>query len=354
MVSKDTMQISKRLLKFAAMQSLICKNPFELSYESVPEPLLVEQHSLIKVKRIGICGTDIHAYEGTQPYFTYPRTLGHELSGEIVQTAAEGFSVGERVTIIPYFNCDNCLACRSGKPNCCSNLKVFGVHIDGGMQELVLVPDSKLVKSNGLSYDELALVEPLAIGAHGVKRAGITRDEFVLIIGAGPIGIGTMEFARIAGGKVIAMDINEDRLNFCRKELGVEYTVNPLITEARATIQAMTNNEMPSIVIDATGSLQAINSAFSLMGHGARYVLIGLQRGDIIVNHPEFHKREGTLMSSRNATREDFDQVISSMTQKLINPSTYITHRVGFSEIKSNFDSWLLPENKVIKAMVEL
>ncbi len=336
------------------MQSLICKNPFEFSYESVPEPILTESYTLIRVKRIGICGTDLHAYEGTQPYFTYPRTLGHELSGEIVQTNATGFSIGEKVTFIPYFNCDKCLACRSGKPNCCSNLKVFGVHMDGGMQELILVPDSKLVKANGLSFDELALVEPLAIGAHGVRRAAINKGEFVLIIGAGPIGIGTMEFARIAGGRVIAMDINDDRLNFCRKELGVEFIVNPLLTDAKAQIQSITNGEMPSVVIDATGSLSAINNAFSLMGHGARYVLIGLQRGDIVVNHPEFHKREGTLMSSRNATREDFEKVIACMVQQLIRPTTYITHRVGFSEIKANFASWLLPENKVIKAMVEL
>lgn len=336
------------------MQALICKNPFEFAYESIPEPVPTEHFSLIRVKRIGICGTDLHAYEGTQPYFTYPRTLGHELSGEIVQTKAPGFTVGERITFIPYFNCDQCLACRSGKPNCCSNLKVFGVHIDGGMQELILVPDSKLVKANGLSFDELALVEPLAIGAHGVRRAAINKGEFVLIIGAGPIGIGTMEFARIAGGRVIAMDVNEDRLNFCRTKLGVEYTVNPLTTDAKSQIQSITNNEMPSVVIDATGNLSAINNAFSSMGHGARYVLIGLQRGDITVNHPEFHKREGTLMSSRNATREDFEKVISSMAEKLIKPTTYITHRVSFSEIKANFASWLLPENKVIKAMVEL
>lgn len=336
------------------MQSLICKNPFEFSYESVEEPVLTVSHTLIKVKRIGICGTDLHAYEGTQPYFTYPRTLGHELSGEIVQTRAPGFTIGERVTFIPYFNCEKCLACRSGKPNCCASLKVFGVHIDGGMQEMILVPDSKLVKANGLSFDELALVEPLAIGAHGVRRAAINKGEFVLIIGAGPIGIGTMEFARIAGGRVIAMDINEDRLSFCREQLGVEFTVNPKSSDAKVEIQAITNDEMPSVVIDATGNLSAINNSFSLMGHGARFVLIGLQRGDIIVNHPEFHKREGTLMSSRNATREDFEQVISCMAQQLIKPTTYITHRVGFSDIKSNFASWLRPETKVIKAMVEL
>lgn len=342
------------MLKFAAMQSLICKNPLEFGYESMPEPVLIDNHSLIRVKRIGICGTDLHAYEGTQPYFTYPRILGHELSGEIVQTKSPGFSVGEPVTFIPYFNCEQCLACRSGKPNCCSSLKVFGVHIDGGMQEMILVPDSKLVKANGLSFDELALVEPLAIGAHGVRRAAINKGEFVLIIGAGPIGIGTMEFARIAGGRVIAMDINEDRLIFCKEQLGVEFTVNPKSSDAKVEIQTITKDEMPSVVIDATGNLSAINNAFSLMGHGARFVLIGLQRGDIIVNHPEFHKREGTLMSSRNATREDFEQVISCMAQQLIKPTTYITHRVGFYDIKSNFASWLRPETKVIKAMVEL
>ncbi|HEX3025366.1 MAG TPA: zinc-binding dehydrogenase, partial [Chitinophagaceae bacterium] len=231
---------------------------------------------------------------------------------------------------------------------------VFGVHINGAMQEYVTVPSYSLIKSNGLSFDELALVEPLAIGAHGVRRAGVSNGEYVLVVGAGPIGLGTMEFARIAGAKVIAMDINERRLQFCKEELQVTDTVNPSAENAVEKLKQITNGDMPTVVIDATGSLKAINNAFQFLAHGGRYVLVGLQKGDIVFSHPEFHKRESTLMSSRNATKEDFEHVIGSMKQGLVKPTTYITHTVLFNEVKDNFASWLNPENGVIKAMVKM
>jgi threonine dehydrogenase-like Zn-dependent dehydrogenase len=216
------------------------------------------------------------------------------------------------------------------------------------------VPSYALVHGDGLSFDELALVEPLAIGAHGVRRADIQQGEFVLIIGAGPIGLGAMEFARIAGGKVIALDINDDRLKFCKEKLKVEHTINALSADVTEELKEITNGDMPTVVIDATGSLEAINNAFQYTAHGARYVLIGLQRGGVTFSHPEFHKREGTLMSSRNATRADFELVIDSMKRGLVDPLTYITHRVQFDDVANEFAGWLKPENGVIKAMVEM
>ncbi len=336
------------------MKALICTEPRKFDYAEIAAPILAENQTLLKIKRIGICGTDLHAFEGTQPYFSYPRILGHELAAEIVETQAEGFTVGEPVTFIPYFNCGHCIACRTGKPNCCADLKVCGVHVDGGMVEYLSVPNESLVHSNGLSLDELALIEPLAIGAHGIRRAAIQHGEFVLVIGAGPIGLGTMEFARIAGGKVIAMDINEGRLQFCKDRSLAQYSVNPSTEDAMEKIKAITNNDMPSVVIDATGNLKAINQAFAYMSHGGRYVLIGLQKGEIMVSHPEFHKREATLMSSRNATRADFEHVISSIKNKEVDPSTYITHRTTFDKVKHEFESWLNPATGVIKAMVTI
>jgi 2-desacetyl-2-hydroxyethyl bacteriochlorophyllide A dehydrogenase len=334
------------------MKALVCTEPFQFDYIEIPEPVSKSGYTILKISRIGICGTDLHAYEGTQPYFNYPRILGHELAGEIVETKADGFSVGEMVTFIPYFACGTCIACRNGKSNCCTSLKVCGVHIDGGMAEYYAVPDETLVKSNGLSADELALVEPLSIGAHGIRRAQIQPDEFVLVIGAGPIGLGTMEFARIAGGKVIAMDINAHRLQFCVDANLAKYTVNPSEENVYEKLLQLTGGDMPTVVIDATGSLKAINKGFEYISHAGRYVLIGLQKGEISVSHPEFHKREATLMSSRNATREDFNNVIRSIAEKKVNPSTYITHRTNFQNIKNQFSGWLDPANGVIKAMV--
>jgi threonine dehydrogenase-like Zn-dependent dehydrogenase len=202
------------------MKVLVCTEPGNFEYRSVEEPRHEKNRSIIKIKRIGICGTDLHAFEGTQPFFSYPRVLGHELAGELVEfDNAPGFHVGETVSIIPYFNCGMCVACRAGKPNCCTHLKVCGVHVDGGMTKYLSVPSSSLLHGDGLSLDELSLMEPLAIGAHGVRRAQVSPGEYVLVIGAGPIGLGTIEFTRIAGGLVIAMDINEQRLQFCKNNL---------------------------------------------------------------------------------------------------------------------------------------
>lgn len=336
------------------MKALVCTTPGNFEYEEREQPTIIPGHTLLKIKRIGICGTDLHAFEGTQPYFNYPRILGHELAAEVEATEAIGFTKGDKVTFIPYFNCDVCIACRMRKPNCCTTIRVCGVHVDGGMTEYLLVPDETLVAGNDMTFDQLALVEPLAIGAHGVRRAGVTSGEFVLVVGAGPIGLGTMEFARIAGGRVIAMDINPHRLAFCRENLGVEFTVDALAPDVMEQLKTITDGDMPTVIIDATGSGKAINNAFQYLGHGGRYVLVGLQKGDISFNHPEFHKRESTLMSSRNATREDFEHVVSSMRLQLVQPANYITHRVAFGDVKDNFQSWLDPENGVIKAMVEM
>jgi len=337
------------------MKTLVCMRPGLFEYNSSERPQLKKNHAIIKIKRIGICGTDLHAFEGTQPFFNYPRILGHELAGELVEfDNAPGFEKGESVSFIPYYNCGKCIACRNGKPNCCVQMQVCGVHVDGGMVEYLSVPSSSLLHSEGLSFDELALVEPLAIGAHGVRKAAIMPDEYVLVMGAGPIGLGVMEFVRIAGGKVIALDINKERLRFCKNKLHVAHTIDASNDDIIGKLMEVTNNDMPTVVIDATGNLKAINNAFNYMTHGARYILIGLQKENISFSHPEFHKREATLMSSRNATRQDFEHVITNIKNGKVKPTTYITQRVQFDNVLEEFESWLDPSNGLIKAMIEI
>ena len=337
------------------MNAIVCKQPGELKYIKKDIPILQKGHSLLKIKRVGICGTDFHAYEGTQPYFEYPRILGHEIAAEIIETnSGNGFHPGDKVTIVPYFNCGKCIACKNGKPNCCSSLQVFGVHIDGAMCEFISVPDFSIVPGNGLNFDELALIEPLAIGAHGIRRSEIVKGQFVLIIGAGPIGLGAMEFAKIAGGQVIGMDINNSRLQFCKEQLNIPFTINALSADVLEQVKTITSGEMPSIVIDCTGNLNAINNAFQFISHGGKFVLIGLQKGNLNINHREFHKREATLMSSRNATMQDFEHVIANIKNKKIDPFKFITHRVQFSEFVSQFLVLKNAQSDVIKALIEL
>ena len=336
------------------MQALICNNPGIFSYQEVDKPGLIEGHTLLKIRQIGICGTDYHAFDGTQPFFNYPRVLGHEIAAEVAEVNEDSrFIPGELVTISPYYFCGTCIACRMGKTNCCTHMQVCGVHIDGAMQEYFLVPDNAIIKGDGLTADELVLVEPLAIGAHGVSRAAVHKGEFVLVIGAGPIGIGTMNFAKIAGAKVIAMDVNDQRLSFCAEKIGVPYTINALKENVLQRLSEITNGDMPTVVIDCTGNLKAINSAVQYMAHGARFVLIGLQREEITISHPEFHKREGTMMSSRNALPKDFEFVITCIKNGSVNPADYITHRISFSAIKDEFSKLTEPESEVIKAVIE-
>jgi 2-desacetyl-2-hydroxyethyl bacteriochlorophyllide A dehydrogenase len=336
------------------MKTLVCTEPGSMQYMSSNMVVPAKGQAIVRIQRVGICGTDLHAFDGTQPYFSYPRVLGHELAGELVDyDGGKGFTTGDAVSIIPYFNCGACIACRNGKTNCCSQMKVFGVHVDGGMSEYVSVPASTLLHGNGLSMDELAMIEPLAVAAHAIRRAAITPGEYVLVIGAGPIGLGVMEFARLAGAHVIAMDINEGRLRFAKETLGiidVEYSEEHI----NGQLMAITKGDMPTVVFDATGSQKAINSAFQYMAHGARYILVGLQKNDISFSHPEFHKREGTLLSSRNATREDFDRVIHAIETKMINPTRFITHRIAFGKAAEQFSTLIEPASGVTKAMIEM
>jgi 2-desacetyl-2-hydroxyethyl bacteriochlorophyllide A dehydrogenase len=335
------------------MRALFCSNPGHFEYKELPVPRLQPGHAIIKIKQVGICGTDLHAFEGTQPYFSYPRILGHEIAADLIEAdGLSGFVPGDKVSIIPYLHCGVCIACRNGKTNCCAAIQVCGVHTDGAMQEYYSVPNYTLINSDGLDYDALALLEPLAIGAHGIRRAAIKPGEFAMVMGAGPIGIGTMEFARIAGAQVIAMDVNEDRLLFCSANGKAAHTINPSREDVKKRLMEITSGDMPTMVIDATGNQKAINGSLQWLAHGGSIILIGLQKEPFGFSHPEFHKREATLMSSRNATREDFMQVIQAIKSGQINPSSYITHREKFEGVKQNFPHWLNPANGVIKAMM--
>ena len=338
------------------MKGIVCEEVGKFEWrEDLPDPILEEGKALIRIRRIGICGTDLHAYQGNQPYFSYPRVLGHELAG-VIEAIGENegeFRPGDQVSIVPYMHCGECSACLAGKTNCCKSMRVFGVHIDGGMLERVSIPIGHLIKTNNLTLDQSAMLEPLAIGAHAIRRSGLAAGDTVLVIGAGPIGLGVMSLARYSGAKVIAMDVNEDRLAFCRSWAKVENTINAL-QQSQEQLAAITNGESASFVIDATGNAASMTGAFELVAHGGSLVYVGLVKSDITFNDPNFHSHEMTLMGSRNATMEDFNFVLNAISAGYVDIERYITHRTAFEDMISQFDSWLKPESKVIKALVEI
>ncbi|PTX94887.1 alcohol dehydrogenase [Spartobacteria bacterium LR76] len=340
------------------MKTLTLEEPGKITLSDGPGPeeALSPGEALVKIHRIGVCGTDIHAFNGRQPFFSYPRILGHELGVEVIAVAPDvtGAAPGDRCAVEPYLNCGQCIACRRGKGNCCTSLQVLGVHVDGGHRERIVIPAAILHRSHRLTLDQLALVETLGIGAHAVDRAQLEAGETVLVIGAGPIGMAVIQFARAAGTEVIVLDVNDARLAFCRETLGVTHTVKASTQNIAAELQALTNGDMPTAVFDATGNPKSMAASFDWPAHGGRLIFVGLFQGDVSFHDPGFHRRELTLMGSRNARSADFPRIISLIENGAVDTTPWITHRAPFDAVPDEFPKWVKPETGVLKAMIEL
>jgi alcohol dehydrogenase len=311
--------------------------------------------ALVRVHRVGICGTDVSAYLGKMPFVACPRILGHELGVDVVAVGADVTNVkpGDRCSVEPYLNDPTSYASLRGKPNCCERLQVLGVHIDGGMRPLIIVPARKLHPSAKLSLEQLALVETLAIGCHATDRSGITEAETCLIIGAGPIGLATLEFVKLAGVRPIVLDVSQQRLDFCRRVMGIEHVVRP--TEHLATdLRERTNGNLPDVVIDATGNAQSMSSAFGLIAPGGKLVFVGITTDDVRFRHPIFHRPEGTLLCSRNALPGDFTRIIGLIESGRLDTRPWITHCTSLRELPAAMPAYLQHESGVVKAMVTI
>jgi len=337
------------------MLQIVLEKPGQFAATEGPEPTLAPGEALVRVHRIGVCGTDLHAFAGKQPFFSYPRILGHELGVEVLDPGSDphGLKAGDRCSVEPYLNCGHCIACRRGKPNCCTSLNVLGVHSDGGMRPLFAVPARKLHRSTRLSYEQLALVETLGIGAHAVERAELKPDDFVLVIGAGPIGLSAIQFALVSGAALAVMDVSEPRLAFCRDQLGVKHTVTAG-PDAAGRLKAIGGGDLPTVVIDATGNAQSMAGTFDLVAHSGRIVFVGLFQGDVTFNDPNFHRREITLCASRNAAPQTFRDIIALVEAGRVNTQPWITHRFALADTPTVFPEKIAGNPAVLKAMIEV
>lgn len=311
---------------------------------------------LIRVKRVGVCGTDLHIFTGNQPYLSYPRVMGHELSG-IVESAPTGASVkaGDQVYVMPYLSCGHCVACRAGKTNCCVNIRVLGVHVDGGMVEYLAVPQAFVFKAEGVSLDQAAMIEFLAIGAHAVARADVQPNQRVLVVGAGPIGMAAVIFAKLRGAQVVVLDGRADRLHVCTGALNADAVVLLDTTEAATDatqLAEFTHNEFFDVVFDATGNINAMERGLAFVAHGGKYVLVSIVSSRISFSDPEFHKRETTLLASRNATPADFETVLDAMRAGKIPTEVLNTHTLALGDLPAEFPRLLDQSAGVIKALV--
>lgn len=322
------------------MQQIVLETPGKFIAREVDEVVAAPGEALVRIGRIGVCGTDLHAFAGRQPFFSYPRVLGHELGVEIVSTPAndQGIAAGDRCAVEPYFACGNCRPCSLGKYNCCESLRVLGVHCNGGMQSHLSVPLRLLHKSETLTLDQLALVETLGIGAHAVQRADVQSGETVLVVGAGPIGLSVIQFAVAAGARATVLDVSPQRREFA-SQFGVETT-------------ASVAGRMFETVFDATGNKHAMEASLEHVAFAGKLVLVGIVQDKIAIDDPLFHRREMTLLASRNSAGV-FPQIIRMIELGQIDTSPWITHRLALAAVPQDFPS--LPGSAtLVKAMIDV
>lgn len=335
------------------IDALVCNSPGELVIAQLPPPVRQADDVLVRPRRVGICGTDYHIYEGKHPFLQYPRIMGHELAVEVLEApAGSGFAPGEICVVNPYVSCGTCVACRNGKPNCCVSIAVLGVHRDGGMATQLTLPARNLVRAEGLSTDACATVEFLAIGAHAVRRGAVTKGDRALIIGAGPIGLGAALFAKLSGATITVLDLDEARLAVAKDMLGAN--VIKAGDTARDEVARLTSGESFDIVFDATGNPQSMQKGFDFVGHGGRYVLVSVVKSAITFEDADFHRKEMTLLGSRNATSQDFERVIAAIRDGLVPLDRIITHRTTLAGAVTDLPLWATTKTGLIKALIAI
>ncbi|WP_310607289.1 zinc-binding alcohol dehydrogenase family protein [Buttiauxella brennerae] len=336
------------------MKILICQEPGKLVYQKREVPTPAASEALIKIKAVGICGTDIHAWAGKQPFFSYPRVLGHEICGEIVALGSDvqHLTAGQRVAVMPYLSCGKCGACQSGRTNCCENISVIGVHQDGGFSEYLCVAASNLLVVDGVDAISAALIEPFAISAHAVRRASVQAGEHVLVVGAGPIGLGAAAIAKADGAHVVVADTSQERRQHIAQQLGI-ITLDPADPTFEAQLRQQFGGMLAAKVIDATGNQQAMNHTVNLIRHGGTITFVGLFKGDLSFSDPEFHKKETTMLGSRNATTEDFAKVGLLMSSGKLTAEMMLTHRFSFDEIGAHYEHEVVNNRALLKGVIE-
>ncbi|MDO6587110.1 zinc-binding alcohol dehydrogenase family protein [Salipiger sp. 1_MG-2023] len=326
------------------MTALLCDEPGTLTVVRRPRPQDKPGHLRLAIQAIGICGTDYHIYGGNQPFLQYPRVMGHELSARAMADSADGrIKAGDLVVVNPYLTCGTCRACEIGKPNCCENIAVLGVHTDGGMCEEIVVPEANLIPAGDLSPKAAAMVEFLAIGAHGVRRSGVSGGT-ALIVGAGPIGVGAALFAAIAGASVTLRDTSPDRLRLAQG----------IVPSAQIELVSEASDTVYDTLFDATGNIGAMNAGLNYLAHGGNYVLLSVVKGDLNFADPEFHKRETTLFASRNALDVDFQHVMDCMAKGLVPVDKIATHSTSIDGAVSDLPKWAADRGTVVKAIIEV
>ncbi len=316
------------------MKAIKITEPWKVGCVELEQPVPGEGEALIRVKAAGICGSDIGAFRGTNGLVTYPRVIGHEIAGEIVsipENNKRGLKPGDRVVVDPYLYCGSCYPCSVGRTNCCNDLKVLGVHIDGGMAEYYCHPADMLIKiPENMTWEQAAMAEPLTISLHGVHRGGLKEGEYCAIIGAGPIGLAAGMIAQAYGAHAILMDLVQERLDFA-KTLGIEYVINSAQEDPVEKVREITGGEMAQQVMECSGANPAVRSTLDLVSHAGRVTLTGWPKIETSLPTDVITKKEIDIRGARTSAGE-FEEALDLILTGKVDMTKILTKTIRMEE----------------------
>ncbi|MGE4587391.1 MAG: zinc-binding alcohol dehydrogenase family protein [Mangrovibacterium sp.] len=336
------------------MKAIEITRPGEMRVVEREKPCPGNEEILLKINYVGFCGSDLSTYLGKNLMAEFPRIPGHEISAGIVETG-EGvpasFSPGQRVTVVPYTNCGQCTSCRQKRFNACRYNQTLGVQRDGAMAEYVAVPWQKVLPDEGLGALKLALVEPLTVGFHAIDNAQVTDLDTVMVFGCGMIGSGAIVRAKLRGATVIAVDIDDSKLETARL-LGAAYRINSKTQNLHGELEQITGGNGPSVVIEAAGNPVTYRAAIEEVAFAGRVVCIGYAGSDIAFPTKLWVQKEMQIFGSRNANPSDFEAVIKYLKNNILNEKMLISRIVGPEEAAEAMQTWAENPGKILKIIV--
>jgi 2-desacetyl-2-hydroxyethyl bacteriochlorophyllide A dehydrogenase len=338
------------------MKAFVIEAPGKTSIADIPEPSIGDGDVLLRVRTVGFCGTDLSTFRGVNPLVSYPRIPGHELGCTIEEVGAgvpPEFRAGQNVLVHPYNSCGNCTACRQGRFNCCRDNETLGVQREGGMTELLAVPWEKLYTSPKLSLREMALVEPLTVGYHAMTRGRVTADDTVAVFGCGAIGIGVLAAASHQGANVIAIDVDDSKLELARN-VGASHIVNSATSDLHTKLQELTDGQGPHVLVEAVGIPQTFRAAVDEACFAGRVVYIGYAKKPVEYDTRYIVQRELDVLGSRNGVPSDFKAVIAYLEQGTFPVDDVVTKVVPLSDAGRAFAAWSEDPRSVCKIHVEI
>jgi len=337
------------------MKAIHIERPGRVSLVNKEKPVPGEAEVLLKILYVGFCGSDLSTYLGKNPMVDYPRVPGHEITA-IIEGLGQGvpseFQAGETVTVVPYTSCGECPSCLRGRSNACQFNQTLGVQRDGAMQEYLAVPWRKVLKAPSLGARELAMVEPLTVGFHAIERGRVGSSDVVAVLGCGMIGAGAIVHAVQKGKSVIAVDIDEHKLELASR-LGATHTLNSGISELHSELESLTDGRGPDVVVEAAGNPLTYRAAVDVVAFTGRVVCIGYAGSEVSFATKLFVQKEMDIMGSRNATAEDFINVINYLERGTFPLDSMLSRMIKAEEAAEALKSWADDPGKIMKILVD-